>query len=358
MPIAFWPPADRAAWDAAMRPSDPFEGEGITWRWSAATRRKTARGYGRFLFWLKERNELDETADPATRVTRERLIAYLDELRRTNRGHTIHNRVQELGDAMRALVPEGDWGFIRRAAGRLRANTIPARDKRGRVPWIADVITQGYRMMDEAEKNDALPELGRAALYRDGLLLVFLAYHPLRLRNLFSLRIGHHLVVQDDQIVLNIGAPETKARQRIQQEVPPRLSCALRRYIDQHRPVLLRAKGRWHAPSANELWISRDGSPCSAQTFRNIVKKHLSGPNGQPLSPHLFRSMAATSVAIEAPGSVDIIPAILAHSSHRTGEQYYNLAGNLDASRAFNSVLDAIRNDLESRSTKRGDKRQ
>jgi hypothetical protein len=68
--------------------------------------------------------------------------------------------------------------------------------------------------------------------------------------------------------------------------------------------------------------------------------------------------MAATSVAIEAPGSVDIIPAILAHSSHRTGEQYYNLAGNLDASRAFNSVLDAIRNDLGSRSTKRGDKRQ
>ena len=85
---------------------------------------------------------------------------------------------------MRAMAPEANWGFIKRAAGRLRANTIPARQKRGRIPRIADPIVQGYSMMDEAEETRALSELGRAALYRDGLLLVFLSYHPLRLRNL------------------------------------------------------------------------------------------------------------------------------------------------------------------------------
>ena len=120
----------------------------------------------------------------------------------------------------------------------------------------------------------------------------------------------------------------------------------MRRYVDRYRPLLLQASGRWHVPAGDAHWVSRDGSPCSAETFRNIVAKHATGPNGTPLSPHLFRSMAATSVAIEAPGSVDLIPAILSHRSRQTGEQYYNLAGSLDASRAFNEALDTIRRDL------------
>src|SRR5271170_2040347 len=189
-PIALWPPADIAAWTVAMRPGDPFDDGGVASRWSVATQRKTAAGYGRFLCWLKERNELDETAEPAARITRERLAAYLDDLRRANSGHTIQNRIQELGDAIQALAPKGDWRFIKRAAGRLRVNTVPARNKLGHLPRIEDVIKHGYRMMDQAEKTSVISELGRAALYRDGLLLVFLAYHPLRLRNLSSLQIG------------------------------------------------------------------------------------------------------------------------------------------------------------------------
>ena len=332
LPIALWPPADRVAWEAAMRPRDPFESDGIATHWSVATRRKTAKGYGRFLCWLKERGELDEAADPIARVTRERLNACLDDLRRTNRGHTIQNRIQELGDAMRVLAPNRDWSFIRRAAARLRATTVPARDKRGGLPPTVEIIARGYRMMELAEEPDALSELARAALYRDGLLLVFLAYHPLRIRNLSSLHIGRELIIEDDRIALKIDAPETKSRQRIEHELSPRLS----RREAIHRPISSR-------PIAGERTLARTGwgralgvarrLALQRQTFRNIVAKHATGPNGTPLSPHLFRSMAATSVAIEAPGSVDLIRAILTHRLNQTGEQYYNLAGSLDASR-------------------------
>ncbi len=90
--------------------------------------------------------------------------------------------------------------------------------------------------------------------------------------------------------------------------------AAVRRYIDRYRPVLLRARGRWYKPAADELWISHDGSPCSSESFKNIVKKHVVGPNGRPFSPHLFRSMAVTSISIEAPDLVDIIPVILTHA--------------------------------------------
>jgi integrase len=189
--------------------------------------------------------------------------------------------------------------------------------------------------------NSGVPRFG------DGLLIAFLAHHPLRLRNVLSLRMGHDLIVQDDRFVVQIDAPETKTRQRIYQELSPSLSSAMKRYIDRYRPVLLHARGRCHAPAADELWISRDGSPCSAETFRNIIGKHTAGPNGCPLSPHLFRSMAATSVSIEAPDAVDLIPALLTHRSYRTSEEYYNLAGRLDASRNFSGALDDIRKDLE-----------
>jgi hypothetical protein len=113
-----------------------------------------------------------------------------------------------------------------------------------------------------------------------------------------------------------------------------------------HRPVLLRARGRWHAPTDDALWISKDGSPCSEKTFANIIRKHTSGPDRLALSPHLFRSCAATSVAVAAPGSVDIIPAILGHGSPRTGERYYNLASSLEASRAHSRMLQSLRREL------------
>jgi len=345
LPITLWPSIDRAAWETAICPGDSFEC-GIAASWSAATRRKTIAGYGRFLFWLKERNEFDETEAPAARITRKRLGAYLEYLKSINRGHTIQCRMQELGNALQALAPERDWRFITRAAGRLRASTIPARDKRGCLPPIVEVMAQSLRMMADSESNPALSPLGRAALYRDGLLLLFLAYNLLRLRNLSSLRVGRHLITKDQKLLLNIGAAETKTRQPIKQELSLRLSFALSRYIEHYRPLLLQARGRWHTLAQDELWISRDGSPCSPQTLRNIVKKHLVGPNGKPVSPHLFRTMAATTISIESPSDVDVIPVILGHRSYRTGEQYYNLASSLDASRAFGTALDSIRKNL------------
>jgi hypothetical protein len=57
--------------------------------------------------------------------------------------------------------------------------------------------------------------------------------------------------------------------------------------------------------------------------------------------------MAATSVSIEAPDAVALIPGILSHRSYRTSEEYYNLAGSLNASRNFSGALDDIRKDLK-----------
>lgn len=105
IPAALWPAHDRAVWEKANQPGDIFDPGGVASAWPAATKRKRASGYGRYLFFLHERGELDPMKNPAERITKERLRAYVAELKRTTRGHSIQNRIQELGDMMRALAP-------------------------------------------------------------------------------------------------------------------------------------------------------------------------------------------------------------------------------------------------------------
>ena len=342
IPIERWPDADHAAWVAAHRRGNVLDPGGVASSWSAATRHKTAAGYGRYLGWLAERGDLDLTQAPAKRVTPKRLTTYLADLRRLNRGHTIQNRIQELGDALRALAPEGDWRWILRAAARLRASTVPARDKRPRLRPVQDVVAAGFRLMQDAEQNQGRSSLGRAALYRDGLILALLASHPLRLRNFASLRIGHNLMEQGERFMLRIPATETKGHQAYEATLSEGLSQAVRRYLRQYRPVLLASRGRWRAPAGDAFWISKDGSPCKEVTFRNVFRRRIRGPNGKALTPHLLRSCAATTIAVEAPQSVEIIPAVLGHRSATTGERYYNLASGLEASRAHNKMIAEI----------------
>jgi integrase/recombinase XerD len=221
----------------------------------------------------------------------------------------------------------------------------PAHDKRSRLRPIEELVAEGYRMMARAEHDRSMSPLGRAALFRDGLLISFLGTDPLRRRNL-ALKIGLHLIERGDQFVLKIDGEEMKNRRPYEAVITPRLSRAIRRYLQRHRPVLPNARGRWHAPAADALWISRDGSPCTEQTFENIIRKRTGTGDRKPLSPHIFRSCAATTVAIAAPDLVNVIPAILSHASPRTNEQYYNLAGGLEASRAHRCVLEALESEL------------
>jgi integrase len=302
-------------------------------------------GYGRFLLFLDQRGDLDPTVSPGLRITRERLSAYLTELKRSNRGHTVQNRIQELGDAMRALVPERDWRWILRAAARLRASTTPVHDKRARLRPIEELIADGFHLMEHAEADIRLSHLARAIQYRDGLLIAFLGFHCLRLRNL-PLQINSHIIENGQQFILRFSGSETKTGRPYDVPLAAMLVEPIRRYLCRHRPVLLQARGRWYAEAGNAFWISRHGSACSEDTFQNIIRKRTSGPGRLPLSPHLFRSCAATSIAVRAPGSVYIIPAVLGHSEPRTGEHYYNIATSLEASRAHNTLIEALRRQL------------
>jgi integrase len=127
MPIPEWPAIDQAAWIATLRPGDPRGPCGLAAGWGPTSCRLVEKGYGRWLTWLVERRLLDSELAPGARVSRDNVAAYTADLQIVNRGYTIANRIQELGNAMRAMAPETDWTWLLRDANRLRSQTIPAR---------------------------------------------------------------------------------------------------------------------------------------------------------------------------------------------------------------------------------------
>ena len=89
--------------------------------------------------------------------------------------------------------------------------------------------------------------------------------------------------------------------------------------------------------------ISRDGSPRTEQTFANITRKRTCEAGRPSLSSPLFRSGAARSIAVDAPGDVEIIPTVLGHGSPKAAERQYNLAGSREAARDHGRLIDDLR---------------
>ena len=70
----------------------------------------------------------------------------------------------------------------------------------------------------------------------------------------------------------------------------------------------------------------------------------MSGPAltatfGKAMGLHDFRSAAATFIATDAPDKIGLIPGVLQHASPDVGEQHYNLARSVEASRRFAAHL-------------------
>jgi site-specific recombinase XerC len=336
--LEHWPEADRAAWQQATQDADPFNSSSAASSWAERMRAKTTAGYGRWLCWLSEQGA-DMNQLPADRVTRQRVEAYIVDLRRINSDFTILFRLEELYSAIRVMAPDYDWGWLRRVQNALRSRGVAVRNKATRIQPAGALVELGKMLMCQAETPVTKPLLKRAVLFRDGLMIAFLAYRPLRLSNFAMIALGRHLIPQSSGYRLYFSGPEVKGRKPIETAVPASLVGDFDRYLDHHRPILLSRGGRQH-PSAHEsLWVSEIGTPLHPPCITERIKKHTQAAFGRHLWVHLFRDCAATTIAIEDPRHVRSIKNILGHSKLTTSEKHYNQARSLEASRRYQQIL-------------------
>jgi hypothetical protein len=208
-PIADWPARDRAHWNIGVEPRGLFGDGGAGADWSDGSRFKTGRGYAAWLSWLAAHDWLDTNLEPAERVTQERVAAYVAELQAKRAPYTVLCRVQELHDALRAIAPEGNWGWLAQLYRTLRSKVRPVRDKLFRLKPIDELAALGERLMDEAESAPEWSARRRAVGYRDGFLITLLSYRPVRLKNLAMMRLGRHLVKAGGSWRIVFAADET-----------------------------------------------------------------------------------------------------------------------------------------------------
>jgi site-specific recombinase XerD len=337
-----WTAADRQAWENALAPGETLEPGGAASHWRASTARTVTRSYGHWLVWLSQAGLFDREGGPAQSTTPENIARYVGELRGKLSSRTVATRISQIYMAVKVMVPDTNWLWLREIWQRLEHRAVPLRDKNARLAETAELLNCGVQAMEEAESCRDQSLFERAVLYRDGLLVALLATRPFRLANLTQIEMGRHLVRRGEEFWLQFEAAETKAYQPIEAPFPDELLPYLEKYVCMYRPLFLRNPKR-DPLHTHKLWLSTWGRGlCENMVYRRIMsltEKRL----GRAINPHSFRHAAATSIAFGDPDHVRITKSILGHASLAASEAYYNLAQAFEASRRYYEHIRALR---------------
>lgn len=337
---ADWPAPDRRAWSLAFQGGDWLDGAGPGGHLSEKTREGYESAYGHWLAWLFDVALLDPNEPPGVRATLERLYAYASWMRPRVAANTVRMRIERLRAVLDLIDPRFDRALFARVLDRLPQH--PSRDKRRQLRDPVELIAVGEALMSKSEAGGFGPSRYNAVGFRDGLMIGFAAWRPLRRRNLAGLRLGVHIAVEADPIRIVISAEETKQGAPINMTWPVELVPVLKRYLSHWRPILLGDK-----PDAGHLWLSRRGGRLSPHTVACNFRRHTEDALGVAISPHRFRDAAATMMSIRNPENVRASAAVLGHRSYKTTQKHYILAQQLDAISTLQSQVEMLRGDNE-----------
>lgn len=341
-PLSFadWPEGDRLAWETGNR-GDPLApgGAGAGAAWRPINRRFVQLGYGRWLGWLKQGGGLDGAAPPAERATRVKVRAYLDALEAAGLAdHTRAGRLQTLSDALRAMQPGADIGFIGRGAGRISSGAVRVRDPLAKMRPPSEIIAYGAELMAEAEASRCALAVDRALMYRDGLLLSLWILRALRIANLASIEIGRQLLSDGKGgHRLEFAGVEMKNGRPFGCAWPEPIEAQLQTYLERYRPTLL-ARNK-HGTDDKGLWASQFGRRMKQASVGQAIMIRTEARFGVRMNPHLPRYILATTTAESHPERVSDVAAMLSHTTLETSQRHYIRAGSLAAAEKMQLTL-------------------
>ena len=138
------------------------------------------------------------------------------------------------------MAPDADLPYLRLARARLKARARPVRDKRRQIAPIGQLLRLGLDLTENAERDDIARETWRAAMYRDGVMIMMLACRPIRRQSFAGLRLGRHLVKRETSYVIILEESETKNHRRYEQPLPTALTAFIDRYLEVVPPPVAR----------------------------------------------------------------------------------------------------------------------
>jgi site-specific recombinase XerD len=338
LPVTEWPAADRDAWERACRPGQRLRSGGRASRLKPITRNDLARRYGYFLDHLARSGRLDLDAAAGHQVTPANVERFLAELRVRVSSVTQYGSIHKLHHITALISPERDLTWLKEIGDDLRLTMAP-RSKYDRLVLAEVLVGQGLALMVEADSAVDLTPLQRARQYRNGLMIALLACCPIRLKNFAALEVGRSLIQNGDDWWIVLAATETKERRPDERRIPRFLADYICRYLGEHRPALARPE---HPSLA--LWLSsRTRRPMTYGTVEHAVIVTTKATVGVAVSPHLFRTSAATSAAMHGGATPHLASALLNHRHPVVTQEHYNRASSMSAASTYMAVIDTYK---------------
>jgi integrase len=338
LPYVQWP------WERAIGTNDPFA-DAAGGRFAKSSQYNYLMAWRRFLGLLAIHDPTALELAPMERVTVERVRSFAAHLAESNNAQSVASKVAALYQAARVMMPACDWSWLKAMKARLR-KAASGSASAGPVITSVQLLDLGQQLMDESKPTaGTVISMDDAILYRDGFMFAFVAFVPIRPRNLTALEIGRHLVQEGDRWFVIIPGEEAKTGTPIEFPVPEILGPYLAIYLDSIRPRMLRR------PSCTALWLSsQGGGPLSYGSVAYAFRRHSISRIGFRISPHDARDAAATTWALFAPHNIGVARDLLAHRNLSTTIRHYNRARGIEASRAHCQVIARMRRKLTRRS--------
>ena len=339
LPVSEWPDADRRAWQAACRPGSRLKPGGVASYLAQVSRDDFARRYGAFLGFLQRTNRLEQCGGASTQVTLPNVEAYIVDLKARVRSVTVYNCIHQLRRAAHLLAPTFDFSWLAEIEKDLALEMEP-RSKFDRLVLTGRLVEAGLTLVAEAQEF-ATTDLARARGVRNGLMTALLALCPIRLKNFAGLEIGHTFKEIDGIWWIALPGNLTKSRRPDERRVPELLNHSIEIYLNQSRPLLIGSK-----LSTNALWISSTtGRAMTTKNLGTLVSKITLETLGVDVSPHLFRTAAASTAAAYGGNTPHLASALLNHRDPRVTEEHYNRASSISASKIYAEITNTFLRD-------------
>ena len=277
---------------------------------------------------------LDRSASAAGQVNPENAGKFIRELNERVGSVTTYGSIYKLRRASQLLDPRGDFGWLIELEKDL-ALVMRPRSKLDRLVLTEVLVEAGLTLMMEAEGSTSLSPLVKARQFRNGLMVAMLALHPIRLKNFASLEIGRNLANIDGWWWITLSAAETKEVRPDERRIDDAIAPALSKYLTKYRPVLAR-----ESRQSGALWLSsNNGRPMTYHAVADVIERTTRTTIGVGVSPHMFRSAAASSAAVHADYNPYLGSAVLHHRDKRVTEEHYNRASSLSAANEYGRLI-------------------
>lgn len=340
LPWHDWPTADRSAFEALFAKGSLLDDRGPLAHWRAPSRDAMKRQYGFWLNWVSQAKPEGLLLDPVERATSQRLRTWLTSMS-TLAPATLLGYVGAVVRLCRSIDPDRCWTAHQAILSELHraAKLRGSPRKAGRILSSDVLFEAGERLVRTNAGPITHPD--QAVRLRDGAVICLLAVMPMRRRALCELTLGKSLLVEGLQMTVCLDGAMTKNGQPWEAAVPDMLRDILALYLQVGRPALsARGSGNHDA-----VWLGRNGAPVSINQFTRAIQIRTRQLIGVPVSPHLFRDAAATTLARTSSTATRMIKPILGHATTRIAEEHYIRADTIAAGRGLASALDKLRND-------------